>query len=134
MKHYRILELKISEAAILSGNINKKQYKIQYLKKFIFGLFYWKCLDNTIYDKYEEAFSEIKKVIIQDDYDTPELGYHYIDAYKIFKNAPGSPKEKEIKDIFIPPTNNTSKINKSTFNSDSTEKKINKSVFIPKQK
>jgi hypothetical protein len=79
MKHYRILEKK--------GKT--KQYIIQYLSNLIFGLSYWKTYyDSTqpvIYDKYEEALTAVKKIIVQKDYETPIVGYHYIDAYKIFK-------------------------------------------------
>lgn len=75
MKHYRILEIK--------GE--KKQYIIQYLNNVFFGLFNWKKLNNTIYNKYEDAFNDVKKIINHNDYETSQLGYHYIDAYKIFK-------------------------------------------------
>lgn len=74
MKHYRILEKK--------GET--KQYTIQYLSS-IFGLLYWKNLDSKNYSKYDEALTAVKKVIVQEDYETPTVGYHYIDAYKIFK-------------------------------------------------
>ena len=76
MKHYRILEKK--------GET--KQYTIQYLNS-IFGLIYWNNLDNKTYTKYDEALTAVKKVIVQEDYETPTVGYHYIDAYKIFKTA-----------------------------------------------
>lgn len=79
MKHYRILEKK--------GKI--KQYTIQYLSNIIFGISYWKnyydSVQPIIYYKYEDALSTIKKVIVQEDYDAIKYGYHYIDAYKIFK-------------------------------------------------
>ena len=120
MKHYRILERK--------GD--KKEYIIQYLKKFIFGLYFWKKVDNTIYNKYEEALNGVKKIINQNDYETPTLGFHYIDAYKIFKYS--TTKEAENTSVKMTPTN---KINKSTLAQGSEPKtKVNKSVFIPKQK
>ena len=97
MKHYMILETK-----------KDKKYTIQYLKKTFFGLSYWKNLNNNTYKKYEDALNEIKKVIKQDDYETSLFGYHYIDAYKIFKS-------KEI----IPQS--------------AHRKGINKSVFVPKK-
>ena len=131
MKHYRILEKK---------DINK-EYTIQYLQKLFFGLFYWKNANNSKYYKYEEAFNEVKKIIAQVDYDNIQYGYHYIDAYKIFKyNAPGSKEKDTLKDVSI--NNITSaltpaptKVNKSTFvQSDPNRKKVNKSVFVPKQK
>jgi hypothetical protein len=76
MKHYRIIEEKK----------NKKIYTIQYLKKFIFGLYYWVSLNKVIYYKYEEALNEVKRILKIEDYENEFLGYHYIDAYKIFKN------------------------------------------------
>lgn len=82
MKHYRILEKKIPTFENYS-----KQYTIQYLNMGIFGLFYWKNLDNNVYHKYEEALNAVKKVIVKEDYETPTIGYHYIDAYKIFKTT-----------------------------------------------
>lgn len=81
MKHYRILEKKE----------DIKTYKIQYQKQLFLGLHYWKNLDGivpTYYNKYEDALSEIKRVITQSDYETSFVGYHYIDAYKLFKNKP----------------------------------------------
>lgn len=77
MRHFRILEKKDDH----------KQYIIQYLKPTFFGFQVWKNLNNTLYNKYDEALTEIKKVIKQEDYETPSYGYHYIDAYKIFKFA-----------------------------------------------
>jgi len=80
MKHYRILEKKI-----------QKQYKIQYLKKSIIGLYYWKLHKIngklTIYHKYNDALSEVKRIIKQKDYETPKTSYHYIDAFKLFKSV-----------------------------------------------
>ena len=76
MNHYRILETK-----------NNKQYTIQYLKPLFFGLSYWKYLDNKTYRKYEDALNGVKKVITQSDYETKTIGYHYVDAYKIFKSV-----------------------------------------------
>jgi hypothetical protein len=120
MKHYRILEKR--------GD--KKQYIVQYLKKFIFGLYFWRKLNDTIYNKYEEAFNEVKKVIEQSDYETPEFGYHYIDAYKIFKYT-----SKDVAEISQPKIATTSKTNKSTVAQNiDPNRKINKSVFVPKQK
>lgn len=81
MKHYRILEKK--------GKT--KHYIIQYLSNMFFGLSYWKnhCHSTlpTTYVKYEDALTAVKKVILQSDYETSDLGYHYIDAYKIFKTS-----------------------------------------------
>lgn len=123
MKHYRILEKK--------GD--KKEYTIQYLKKLFFGLYYWKKVNKTIYYKYEEAFNEVKQLISQIDYETLEFGYHYIDAYKIFK----APIKIVSPPSFIPPvTPVTSEINKpkSVFVPKTEMKKITKSVFIPKNR
>ena len=53
MKHYRILEKKQTQ----------KEYTIQYLKPTFFGLQIWKNLNNKTYYKYDEALTEIKKVI-----------------------------------------------------------------------
>ena len=75
MKHYMILETK-----------KDKKYTIQYLKKTFFGLNYWKNLNNNKYNKYEDALNEVRKVIKQVDYETSVFGFHYIDAYKIFKS------------------------------------------------
>jgi len=75
MAHYRILEKKIGT----------KQYIIEYLEKTFLGFYRWKNLNNISYTKYEEALTAVKKVIVQEDYETTEFGYHYIDAYKIFK-------------------------------------------------
>lgn len=75
MKHYRILEKKDKD----------KQYIIQYLKKTFLGLYYWKNANDNIYNKYEEAFNGAKQLLVQEDYDNSEFGYHYIDVYKIFK-------------------------------------------------
>ena len=76
MKHYRILEKKKTQ----------KEYTIQYLKPTFFGLQIWKNLNSKTYYKYDEALTEIKKVIKEEDYETQEFGYHYIDAYKLFKS------------------------------------------------
>ena len=84
MKHYRILEKKF---AFDGETIAKKEYTIQYQKE-IFGLYYWKNINNIIYNKYEEAFNEAKQLIVQNDYDNEKFGYHYIDVYKIFKPKP----------------------------------------------
>ena len=81
MKHYRILERKDITKL---GSI----YTIQYSKPLIFGLSYWKTLNisgDYMYNKYDAALTAVKKVITQEDYETPLVGYHYIDAYKIFK-------------------------------------------------
>lgn len=75
MKHYRILEIKDDQ----------KQYIIQYLKPIFFGLFFWKKVNDTIYYKYDDALIEVKKIIKNEDYNTDYRGYHYIDAYKLFK-------------------------------------------------
>jgi len=64
---------------------SKKKYTVKYLTPLFFGLHYWKKLDNTQYKKYEDALNAVKKVIKQNDYETTELGFHYVDAYKIFK-------------------------------------------------
>ena len=73
MKHYRILEKKTKQ----------KQYKIQYQKSFL-GLYFWKS-DKRTFGKYDNALTEIKNIIKEEDYEKPDVGYHYIDAYKIFK-------------------------------------------------
>lgn len=81
MKHYRILERKDITKV---GSI----YIIQYSKPLIFGLFYWKDMyvsGEYMYSKYDAALTAVKKIISQEDYETPTVGYHYIDAYKIFK-------------------------------------------------
>jgi hypothetical protein len=128
MKHYRILERK--------GD--KKEYIIQYLKKFIFGLYYWKKLEGT-YVKYEEAFNFAKKLINQEDYDNANFGYHYIDAYKIFKTQTKEVQKEIIKET---PTKTKFVLNTEQSKSKSTfvprqqsdkDKKVNKSVFIPRQ-
>jgi len=75
MKHYRILEKKQTQ----------KEYTIQYLKPVFFGLYFWKNFNDKTYYKYDEALTEIKKVIKESDYETQNFGYHYIDAYKLFK-------------------------------------------------
>lgn len=75
MKHFRILEIKGKN----------KHYTIQYLKNTFFGLQSWRKLNNVKYNKYDDALTEVKNVINQSDYETSSLGYHYIDAYKIFK-------------------------------------------------
>jgi len=130
MKHYRILEKK--------GE--KKEYKIQYLKKLIFGLHYWKKNNNIIYYKYEDAFNEVKQLIVQIDYDNLEFGYHYIDAYKIFK-TPSKTITSPISPTLTTPTINVTKVisesrikTKASFVPKNSEKKISKSVFIPKNK
>ena len=123
MKHYRILEKKGEQ----------KQYIIQYLKKLFFGLFYWKKLDNTIYNRYEDALNGVKQVLIQSDYETPEFGYHYVDAYKILKyNKEGV---KPYKSTFVPAPTITPTTPTTTLETrKSVEvKKLNKSVFIPKK-
>lgn len=81
MKHYRILEKKIIN---LDNHKVSKIYIIQYLTPLIFVLSYWKNI-NKKYTKYEDALNDVKKIIVQDDYETPEVAFHYIDAYKIFK-------------------------------------------------
>ena len=85
MKHYRILEKKSINGSTTGNIIEKKQYTIQFSQNFAFGLNYWKNYDNNTYYKYDDALKEIKKIIKQEDYETSEFGYHYIDAYKIFK-------------------------------------------------
>jgi len=77
MKHYRILEKK--------GG--KKEYTIEYLKSTFFGFYSWKNIDNNLYYKYDDALTEVKKIIKQEDYENSKFGYHYIDAYKIFKST-----------------------------------------------
>jgi hypothetical protein len=138
MKHYRILEKK----KILETN-KEKEYVIQYLKKLFFGLFYWKKLDkNLIYNRYEDAFNVVKSLIIKTDYENIEFGYHYIDAYKIFKEPKTTkvlepvieqPKIEEkielVKEKFIP----TPKVIRNKRQPSSSDKKVNKSTFIPKQ-
>ena len=147
MKHYRILEKK--------GE--KKQYIIQYLKKLFFGLFYWKKVNDTIYFKYEEAFNETKQLIEQSDYDGLEFGYHYIDAYKIFKTptkiatapptiqpqpritTPAPAPTPTPAPTVVPVVSNIqteTKISKSkaVFVPRTEYRKTNKSVFIPKNK
>lgn len=111
MKHFRILEIKKK---------NKKTYIVQYLKPIIFNLYVWKKLNNKSYSKYDEALLDVKKYIKQDDYDNSEYGYHYIDAYKIFKYK----DTQEIKSDSIKLKSEVIK-NKSS--------KINKSVYIPKR-
>ena len=76
MKHYRILEKKE----------DTKFYIIQYSQPIFIGLFYWKNLNFIKYNKYDDALSVVKDVILQEDYDTTSSIYHYIDAYKIFKS------------------------------------------------
>lgn len=136
MKHFRILEKK---------DINK-EYTIQYLKKLFFGLFYWKNVDNTKYYKYEEAFNEVKKMIKQEDYDNLSYGYHYIDAYKIFKvkndTTPNviEPKKVEKKKT---ETLEEIKVNEEIREeikeetpkrpTKSGRKNVNKSVFVPRK-
>jgi hypothetical protein len=115
MKHYRILEKKGEQ----------KQYIIQYLKKLFFGLYYWKKLDKTIYYKYDDALNGVKQVLVQEDYETSEYGYHYIDAYKMFKYKEGV---KPFKSSFTPAQTTT----KTTEQKENSVKKLNKSVFIKK--
>ena len=81
MKHFRILEIKGKN----------KYYIIQYIKKNFIGLYSWKKLNNEKYNNYDEALTQVKNSIIQSDYSTSTIGYHYIDAYKLFKQ-----KNKEI--------------------------------------
>lgn len=93
MKHYRILEKKD----------DRKIYIIEYLNPLFFGLSYWKKLNNTEYNKYDEALSEVKAIIKQEDYETTTIGYHYIDAYKLIKSKttnqkPTPPSSQIIKD------------------------------------
>ena len=154
MKHYRILERKVIND--ITNGIGKKEYIIQYLKKFIFGLYYWKKVNGTIYYKYEEAFNEAKKLMLQSDYEDEKYGYHYIDAYKIFKGnnlkeakttpfnlsatAATDSKEtlvketketlvKEPKEILVKePKNKAVFIQKQ-----SSSTKTNKTVFIPRK-
>lgn len=76
MKHYRILERKE----------DTKNYTIQYAQPIFIGLYYWKNLNWTKYNKYDDALSAVKDIILQEDYETSLLTYHYIDAYKIFKS------------------------------------------------
>ena len=114
MKHYRILEKK-ENYKILENKIAPKQFTIQYLKPIFFGLHTWKKLNDIIYNKYDEALTEVKKVIKQEDYETDFIGYHYIDAYKIFKTKI---KEKESEKEY------------SIF----AKKRTNNSVFVPKTK
>ena len=123
MKHYRILEKKDKT----------KQYIIQYLKKLFFGLYYWKKLDNNIYYKYDEALSEVKAVIKQDDYESDTLAYHYVDAYKIFKTKKTESAPTVISSPAAPITKQSERqrANQSTTPS-SIKKRVNKSVFIPK--
>ena len=119
MKHYRILEKK--------GD--KKEYIIQYTKTLFFGLFYWKKANKTIYYKYEDAFNEVKQLLKQSDYENNKYGYHYIDAYKIFR-IKETPKQSEISKPIETPTTKT----KSTFvHKGLKERKTNKSVFVPKK-
>jgi hypothetical protein len=87
MKHFRIIEIKSTDG---------KSYMIQYLKYIFFELYYWKYFSKKSYNKYEDALIDIKKVIKQEDYETSKIGYHYIDAYKIFKN-----KQSTIKTIKV---------------------------------
>jgi hypothetical protein len=76
MKHYRILEYKE----------DTKIYIIQYSKPIFFKLYYWKNLNFTKYNKYEDALNVVKDVILQQDYESSSSIYHYIDAHKIFKS------------------------------------------------
>lgn len=101
MKHYRILEKKD----------DTKYYIIQYTQNLFLGLFYWKNLTLTHYTKYEDSLNEVKKIILQTDYNTDTCGYHYIDAYKLFKY-------KEVKEVKEEVKVHSNK---------------NKSVFIPKK-
>lgn len=93
MKHYRILEKKIIND--ITNGVGKKEYIIQYLQKLFFGLYYWKKLNNVKYYKYEEAFNEVKQLINQSDYDNEKFGYHYVDAYKVFKVTKEIQKKEE---------------------------------------
>lgn len=76
MKHFRILEIKD----------DIKQYVIEYQRQLFFGLSFWKKYNKNKYNKYDDALSEVKKIINDEDYNTPYFGYHYIDAYKLFKS------------------------------------------------
>lgn len=130
MKHYRILEIKEDQ----------KSYIIQYLKPF-FGLFFWKKANDSIYTKYDDALNDVKKLINQEDYDTKYKGYHYIDAYKLFK--PRTIKEiikevpvyKEVvKEVIKEVPLIESKIeNLNTTPKKPTQRVKNKSVFVPKK-
>lgn len=111
MKHFRILEIKKN---------NKKFYIIQYLKDIIFRLNYWKKLNDKTYFKYEDALGDIKKILKKEDYDNSNFGYHYIDAYKIFKY-----KDKDV----IQETEIKKEIKKEQH-----QRKINKSIYIPNKK
>jgi hypothetical protein len=127
MKHYRILEKRVEN----------KLYVIQYLKKFIFGLYFWKKVDNITYNKYEDALNQVKKIIKQEDYETSEYGYHYVDAYKIFKFKENkeepilstAPVERRINSKNTNPVT----VSKSKFVNKSVDRKnLNKSTFVPK--
>lgn len=138
MKHYRILEMKDDQ----------KSYIIQYLKPF-FGLFFWKKANDSIYTKYDEALNDVKKIINQEDYDTKFKGYHYIDAYKLFK--PRTVKEvikevpvykevvKEVpvyKEVIkeVPVKEIPLIESKNPTPKKPTQRVKNKSVFVPKNK
>jgi hypothetical protein len=101
MKHYRILEKKE----------DIKIYKIQYQQKLFLGLYFWKNYYLHTFSKYEDALSEIKNIIDKSDYETSTIGYHYIDAYKLFKTVKPTPppsqiikdgKDSKNKSVFIP--------------------------------
>lgn len=113
MKHYRILEKK-ENYSLLENKMAPKQFTIQYLKKNFFGFYVWKKLNDTTYNKYDTALTEVKKVINKEDYETELIAYHYVDAYKIFKS-------KEVK-------------LKSEPNPIPVSKRTNTSVFVPKQR
>ena len=121
MKHYRILEKKGEN----------KQYIIQYLQKLFFGLYFWKKVkilnaagEKITYSKYDEALNSVKSIIKQQDYETPELGYHYIDAYKIFKFRDNNKQLNQDTSITTTSTINVPK--------KADIRKVNKSVFVPK--
>lgn len=127
MKHYRILEKK-----------NQKEYTIQYLTTF-FGVQIWKKLNSTIHYKYDDALTEIKKVITPEDYEDSEYGYHYIDAYKLFKTKEVKESTIASKTPELPKSPKVPKASKSEIETETEEKvkhtrkkKTNTTVFVPK--
>ena len=76
MKHFRILEIKGKD----------KHFTIEYMVNLFLGVHLWKNFNTKKYSKYEDALTDIKKIITPSDYENENIIYHYIDAYKIFKS------------------------------------------------
>lgn len=84
MRHYRIKEKR---------NDGEKQYIIQYHNRFVAGLYFWQNLNNTVYNKYDDAITGVKEVINKDDYEKDGIVYHYIDAHKLLRNKKPNKKK-----------------------------------------